>query len=132
MENLKKETIEKLKEIKSNLTAQTNEQNYCDMINAMIDYDNEDQDNLYLYDNTLEYYDFIDDELLKDYITQQLKDYGVDRVRCILNDTYNDDIYYIDAYGNLNNVSNDIFEECIDNAIGILQNAIEEESEVYE
>lgn len=130
MENLKKETIEKLKEIKSNLIAQTNEQNYCDMINAMIDYDNEDQDNLYLYDNTLEYYDFIDDELLKDYITQQLKDYGVDRVRCILNDTYNDDIYYIDAYGNLNNVSDDIFEECIDNAIKILEDSIEEESEV--
>lgn len=129
MENLKKETIEKLKEIKSNLAAQTNEKNYCDMINAMIDYDNEAQDNLYLYDNTLEYYDFIDNELIEDYITQQLKEYGVDRVRCILNDTYDDDIYYIDAYGNLNNVSDDIFEECIDNAIKILEDAIEEESE---
>ncbi len=127
MENLKKETIEKLKEIKSNLIAQTNEQNYCDMINAMIDYDNEDQDNLCLYDTTLEYYDFIDNELLGDYITQQLKDYGVNRVRCILNNTYDDDIYYIDAYGNLNNVSDDIFKECIDNAIEMLQNAIEEE-----
>lgn len=128
MKILKNETIKKLKEIKNNLAAQTNEQNYCDMVNAMIDYDNEDQDNLYLYDTTLEYYDFIDNELLEDYITQQLKDYGVDRVRCILNDTYNDDIYYIDAYGNLKNVSDDIFEECIDNAIKILEDSIEEES----
>lgn len=130
MENLKKETIEKLEEVKNNLARQTNEQNYCDMVNTMIEYDNEAQDDIYLYDSMMERYEFIDNELLEGYITSQLKDYGVERLRYILNDTSDDNIYYLDAYGNLENVDNDIFEDCINNAIEQLEEAIKEESEV--
>ena len=130
MENLKKETIKKLEEVKNNLAGQTNEQNYCDMVNTMIDYDNEAQDNIYLYDSMMEHYEFIDTELLEGYITSQLKDYGVERLRYILNDTYNDNIYYLNAYGNLENVNDDIFKDCINEAIEQLEEAIKEESEV--
>lgn len=64
LNELKKETIKKLEEIKSNLSYD-NEENYANMVNTMIDYDNEAQDSLYLYDTTQELVEFVDDEILK-------------------------------------------------------------------
>lgn len=64
LNELKKETIKKLEEIKNNLSYD-NEENYANMVNTMIDYDNEAQDSLYLYDTTQELVEFVDDEILK-------------------------------------------------------------------
>ena len=43
LNNLKKETIKKLEELKDNLSYNY-ENDYCDMVNIMIDYDNEAQE----------------------------------------------------------------------------------------
>ena len=132
MKELREKTIKELRKVKENLKNNCDEKNYCDMINAMIDYDNESQDNLYLYDNAMEYYNFIDDELLEQYITRELKEYGVERIRYILGDTVNSEVYILDAYGNLENVTDEIFEDCIDQAIETLEKAIAEDEESEE
>ena len=70
MENLRQlkiKTIEKLNELKNNLSYD-NEDNYYEMINIMIDYDNEAQDDLYLHDSINDNVEFVDDESLKYYV----------------------------------------------------------------
>lgn len=130
MKELREKTIEELRKVKENLKNNYDEKNYCDMINAMIDYDNESQDNLYLYDNAMEYYNFIDNEILEQYIETELREYGVERIRYILGDTVNSEVYILDAYGNLENVNDGIFEDCIDQTIEILEKAIAESEDL--
>lgn len=125
MENLnklKKETIKKLEEIKNNLSY-NNEENYTNMINTMIDYDNEAQDDLYLYDSTQELVNFVDDEMVN-YLIKENSD-SVSRLRCFINDTNDDYIYKLNGYGNLENVYINDFEFCIDEAITKLKESLE-------
>lgn len=126
MENLKelrKETIKKLEEVKNNLSY-NNDKNYCDMINTLIDYDNEAQDNLYLYDRIQEMTEFVDDEMLNNYLIKENSD-SISRLRYFINNTQDDDIYKLDGYGNLENVDKQDFEDCIDEAIDILKESLE-------
>ena len=117
MNILKRKTIDKLKNIKENLSYDM-EKNYHDMINTMIDYDNESQDNIYLYDNCLNTVEFVDDETLQYYVDYQVKTFGYDRLFYMFNNVNNVcGLYVIDGYGNLRDVEIDDFEYCIDNAI---------------
>lgn len=125
MENLnklKKETIKKLEEIKNNLSY-NNEENYTNMINTMINYDNEAHDNLYLYDTTQELVTFVDDEILN-YLIKENSD-SITRLRFFINDTNDDYIYKLNVYGNLENVDINDFEFCIDEAITKLKESLE-------
>ncbi len=110
-----KELKNKLLELKENLKNETNEGNYCNLTNLLIDFDNEDNNEYYMYDRLLEYYELVpDDELLQDVVMYQLREYGLSRLRCFLGSTSDDDIYLVDAYGNLENVNDEKFEEIID------------------
>ncbi len=93
------------------------------MVNTMIDYDNEAQDSLYLYDTTQELVEFVDDEILK-YLIEKNSD-SVSRLRCFINDTSDDNIYKLNGYGNLENVNTDDFKFCIDEAITKLKESLE-------
>lgn len=124
MKNLKIKTIEKLEELKNNLSYDW-EQDYCDMVNTMIDYDNEAQDNLYLYDHLRDCVEFVTWEDMEYLISQCEND--VDRLRCFIGDTYSADIYKLDGYGNLENVDKSDFEYCIEEAIDILETSLKEE-----
>ena len=106
----------------------TCEDNYSDMINIAIDYDNEAQDNLYLYDTIQEICCFVDEEILQQLIEENAK-YGISRLRCFINNTYDANIYKLDGYENLENVSDSDFEYCIDECIEKLQQALESEKE---
>lgn len=123
---LKRKTINELKEIKNTLSYD-NEENYRRMINTLIEYDNEAQDDLYLYDTINELYEFVDDELLT-YHIENIKDsygyYDLTRLRYFINNTYDDSIYYLDGYGNLENVTTDDISYCIDEAIEKLEESI--------
>lgn len=123
---LKRKTINKLKEIKNTLSYD-NEENYTKMINTLIDYDNEAQDNLYLYDRINEIYNFVDGELLSQCI-ENIKDtygyYDITRLRYFINDTYDDSVYYINDYGNLQNLDKNDFRICIDEAISMLEESM--------
>lgn len=128
LKELRKETIKKLEEVKGNLINQDDESNYCDMINTMIDYDNEAQDDLYLYDRCREMLDIVDDETLQYYLDYQFKNFGMERVPYIFaNVNYSASIYKVNGYDNLENVNNDDFEYCIDEAIDTLKDAINED-----
>lgn len=125
LNKLKKETIEKLEELKDNL-GYDNEENYCNMINTMIDYDNEAQDNLYLYDTTQNLVEFVDDETLEYYIDYQIKNFGKDRLFYMFNNVNNVcGLYVVDGYGNLRDVEKDDFIYCIDEAITELKESLE-------
>lgn len=127
MENLRQlkiKTIEKLNELKNNLSYD-NEDNYYEMINIMIDYDNEAQDDLYLHDSINDNVEFVDDESLKYYVEYQFKEFGPERLFYMTRHLqYCDSIYKINAYGNLENVDNYDFLCCINNALDKLKESL--------
>lgn len=118
-ERLKKETIKKLEELKEKLPSMDYENIYCDLDNILIDYDNEAQDNLYLSDSLSELVDFVDDEIMG-YLIEDCEN-DIDRLRCFIGDTYTSSLYKANAYGNLENVSDDDFIYCIDEIIKRLE-----------
>ena len=122
LKELRKETIEKLEEVKNNLSYDMQD-NYTNMINTMIDYDNEAQDTLYLSDKVNETMEIVDDELLEYYLQQNNDPQRLFYATAGLE--FADDIYKINAYGNLENVESSDFEYCIDDAIDSLKDAIE-------
>lgn len=124
MKNLIKETIKNFEELKENLTYDK-EENYCNLVNIAIDYDNEAQDDLYLYDTIQELCNFVDEEILQQLIKENAKD-GLSRLRYFINNTYDDTIYKLDGYENLENVDNSDFEYCIDECIEKLKTKLEE------
>lgn len=128
MKELKMETIKKLEEVKNNLVNQDNESNYCDMIDTMIDYDNEAQDDLYLSDTCRELVDIVNEETLQYYVEYQLKEFGMCRVPYMFRGIdFEDTVYKCNTYGNLENVTNDDFKYCIDEIIEILKDSLESE-----
>lgn len=127
MKNLKKETIKKLEEIKDNLNYD-NSENYANIINTLIDYDNDAQDEVYLYDNIVQLIDIVDDETLQYYVDYQIKTFGQDRYFYMFNQVNNIcGVYVIDGYGNLRDITQDDLIEMIDESIDRLK-----ESEVNE
>ena len=124
LKKLRKETIKKLKEVKDNLGYDT-EENYCNMINTAIDYDNEAQDSLYLCDQVYNYINVVDDETITYYLENNG---GLQRLFYATRGLeYADDLYQIDAYGNLCNIEKSDFEICIDELIDELEDALKEE-----
>ena len=124
LKELKKQTIKKLEELREEIPNKSNEDNYCDITNALVDYDNEAQDNLYLYDKVRNITEFIDADELDDYIKCQ--DWSVARLRCFINDTYDDTIYKFDGYGNIDNVCDDDFYFVIDEMIDYIKESEKE------
>lgn len=124
MKKLIKETIKKFEELKENLGYDT-EENYCNLVNTAIDYDNEAQDNLYLYDTIQELCNFVDEEILQQLIEENSQ-YGISRLSFFINDAYDDTIYKLDGYGNLENVTDGDFEYCVDECIEKLKCKLEE------
>ena len=112
MNKLKKETIEKFEELKENLTYNDTEKNYCDLVNIAIDYDNEAQDELYLYDTIQELCNFVDEDIM-DYLIKE-NSTSLTRLRYFIGNTSDAVIYKLDSYGNLENVTDDDFEYCVD------------------
>lgn len=120
---LRKETIKKLKDYKECIDQESTEENYTNLINMAIDYDNEAQDNLYLYDTIQELVNFVDEEIVQQLIEENAK-YGISRLRYFINTTYDLDIYKLDGYGNLENVTDWDFEYCADECIKKLESEL--------
>lgn len=94
---MKKERLEQLKKEIENIEISYNlEETYCDLINATIDYQNETQ----TWDFEGIFEDYIDDELLKYEVKDNLEGFGVWAVKNLLDDIKDEcGIYKIDAYG---------------------------------
>ena len=64
------------------------------------------------YDDIREISDILDDDDVDYWLKAAAKD-GVDRVRCFVADTYSDDIYKLDGYNNLANVTDGDLESLV-------------------
>lgn len=117
-----KKRLEELKKQVENIKIGYDLENvYCDLINATIDYQNETQD--WQFEDIFE--DYIDDEILKYAVEDNLKRFGVWAVKNLLDDIKDENgIYKIDAYGYGHDITSsdleDIKEEILDK-INILE-----------
>ena len=93
------------------------EENYCHIWNACAEFDN-NHSGSYITDKITNY-DFVTEDLLEYIVKENATD--LSRLRCFINNTYEDNIYMLDGYGNLRNVDNGDFENLIDDIIGDLQ-----------
>ena len=105
----KRAFIEELLELKNDLSYDQSG-NYSKIWNACADYDNNHR-GVYLTDRIIEK-DFVTEELLEYIVKENATD--LSRLRYFIGDTYDDDIYRLDGYGNLANVDTDDFEDLID------------------
>jgi hypothetical protein len=116
--------LAELDALRENLWDNNAGKNYSVLWNLCADYDNEQKDSLYLTDIVQEA-EFVDEYLLEDYFQNVLaKDPCLARIRYFLGDTYDDEIYRFDGYGNLANVDKDDFINVIDNVQDKLHSAI--------
>lgn len=100
------------------------ESTYCDLLNATIDYQNETQD--WEFEGIFEKY--IDDEILKYMVENQLKEWGVWAVRNLLDDIKdNCGIYKIDAYGYGHDITSSDLEDIKEQILDIINNLESEE-----
>lgn len=123
IKELRKETIKKLKDYKEYIDQSILEENYTNLINIAIDYDNEAQDSLYLYDTIQELVNFVDEDILQQLIEKNAK-YGISRLRCFINTTYDANIYKLDGYENLENITDWDFGYCADECIKKLESEL--------
>ncbi len=107
---------DELSDLKNNLGYDM-EENYCHIWNACAEFDN-NHSGSYITDKITNY-DFVTEDLLEYIVKENATD--LPRLRCFINNTYEDNIYMLDGYGNLRNVDNGDFENLIDDIIGDLQ-----------
>lgn len=108
--------VDELSDLKHDLGVDMSK-NYSDIWNACVDYDNA-HDGSYITDK-ITGYDFVTEDLLEYIVKENATD--LSRLRCFINDTYDDDIYMLDGYGNLKNVDIGDFENLIDDIVSDLQ-----------
>ncbi len=99
------------------------EREYNQIYNLCCDIDNK-YGNYELTDHITEQDFVLNDEILDGLIKQNSDD--IDRLRCFIGDTYSADIYRIDGYGNLANVTSGDMEMLVDELIDIAKDQIKE------
>ena len=77
------------------------------------------------YDDLRDISDILDDDDL-DYWLEEAAKEGIDRVRCFVADTYSDDIYKLDGYNNLANVTDGDLESLVYDLTEKIKDDIEE------
>lgn len=117
----RKKLINELNEAKENLGVFTKD-NYDKIYKILEEFDDE---NCTYYIDNLRQSDFLEDDDLDYFLEKEVKD-GVDRLRCFINDTYSDDMYRLDGYGNLANITIGDFENLIDDLIYQIEQDIED------
>ena len=96
---------------------------YNNIWNACAEYDNCFND-LYLCDYVQEQDIVTEDEVVENLLPQNDDDLA--RLRCFINTTYDDSIYRIDGYGNLDNVSRITISDLCDELITMVDREIKE------
>lgn len=128
MEKLKelkelKETIENIK------ITYDYEETYTNLLNATIDYQNNTQD--WRFEEIFQ--DIIDYEIAEERAKYELEQGGLIRLCYFLGDAnLNNQIFRIDGYGNLTDITKDDLQNVKDEILEEIKNAIQEESEAQE
>lgn len=102
------EMKEKLEDLKENMLYM----NHLDIYNEIYNIVSDDSKLLEILDG----YQFECDESLE-FLFKAAAESGMSRMRCFLGNTQDADIYRLDGYANLENVTDDDFEMCIDEII---------------
>lgn len=126
----RRKLLTELGELKENLWDNDANKNYSALWQLCAEYD-DDYNDLDLTDIIGEA-NFMDDSDLEEHFQNViLPDASLERIRYFIGDTYDDYIYRIDTYGNLQNAKKDDFIEVIDNVQDNLIDAIEPEKPYY-
>lgn len=96
---------------------------YMKICNVLNNFDCEND--TYYADDFRELSDLLDEDDVYYWLNLACKD-GIDRVRCFINDTYSDDIYKLDGYNNLSNVSESDLRDAVDDVINNIESDIED------
>ena len=100
------------------------EKDYCDLINATIDYQNETQ----TWDFEYIFEEYIDEEILKYQIEYNLKEFGVWAVKNLIDDIKDEcGIYRVDAYGYGHDITQEDLEEIKEQILDTINNINEED-----
>lgn len=112
-------TLEELKENLLNIDCDTYDygQNYNDIWNTISEYENENQ--TYDFENIIYDYGIVTYDEAEESAKAELEDGGLLRLYYFLGDTcfYDEDLFRINAYGNLENVNPDTFKGLISDLI---------------
>lgn len=116
--------LEKLEnEIKRIEISYDYEDTYSKLINACVDYENRTSNYLfeYLFENYFNY------ESVEEIAKQELEKGGLERLQCFLGSTrfYNEEIFKINAYGNLENIDKEELEYLKEEIIYIIDKELE-------
>ncbi len=99
---------------------------YSDIYNACVDLDNNYND-IYLCDYIQEQ-NFVNEDEVEEFLIRENSD-SLARLRCFMGDTYDDTLYRINGYGNLENVDNDDLNCLCDELIEQIEDYIDEEKQ---
>lgn len=103
------------------------EQNYCDLYNAVVDYENETQNFIGLSDA---FNDFVNYDLAEEIARNELDNGGLVRLYYFLGDAnLNNNIFKINGYGNLEDIDIDDFNYLKEELLDIINDNLEEEEE---
>lgn len=103
------------------------EQNYCELYNAVIDYENET--NNYIGLSEL-FNDFVNYDFAEEIARNELDNGGLIRLYYFLGDAnLNNNIFKINVYGNLEDINIDDFNYLKDELLELINDNLEEEEE---
>ncbi len=123
----KKGVLKFLREIKKDIPNNTKLENYENIYNACVDIDNE-YPNLDLVDYIWEQNFIVSEEDEK--LAIENNSDSIERLRYFIGRTYSDDLYKINAYGNLSNVSDGDMCSLCDDLIGIVKRELFSQQEM--
>ena len=106
----RKKLINQLNEEVKNVESKIKKEVFENIKSIIEDFDG-DHSTCY-YDDLRDISDILDDDDLDYWLEKAAKD-GVDMVRCFVADTYSDDIYKLDGYNNLANVTDGDLESLV-------------------
>lgn len=120
----KMKELRELKERIENIKINYNyEESYTNLYNTVIDYMNDTQD----FDLDYSFENFIDYETAEEIAKNELQNGGLLRLRCYLGDVnLNDEIFKLDGYGNLENITIDDLNNLKDEILENINNKLAE------
>ena len=119
----RKKLIHQLNDEVKDIESKIKKEVFENIKNIIYDFDG-DHSTCY-YDDLRDISDILDDDDL-DYWLEEAAKEGIDRVRCFVADTYSDDIYKLDGYNNLANVTDGDLEGLVYDLTEKIKDDIEE------
>lgn len=119
----RKKLINQLNDEVKDIESKIKKEVFENIKNIIYDFDG-DHSTCY-YDDLRDISDILDDDDL-DYWLEEAAKEGIDRVRCFVADTYSDDIYKLDGYNNLANVTDGDLEGLVYDLTEKIKDDIEE------